>query len=43
MIVQLKNISKQYKDAKFKLQNISFDIKKLLELLGVMVLEKALF
>ena len=28
MIVQLKNVSKQYKDANFKLENISFDINK---------------
>ena len=34
MIVQLKNISKQYKDAKFKLQNISFDINKK-EVIGI--------
>ena len=32
MLVQLKNVSKQYKNANFKLNNISFDItnKKLL-------------
>ena len=29
MIVQLKNVSKQYKDANFKLENISFDINKI--------------
>ena len=28
MIVQLKNVSKQYKNANFKLENISFDINK---------------
>lgn len=45
MIVQLKNVSKQYKDANFKLENISFDInkKKLLELSEEMVPEKVLF
>ena len=34
MIVQLKNISKQYKDANFKLENISFDINKK-EVIGI--------
>ena len=34
MIVQLKNVSKQYKDANFKLENISFDINKK-EVIGI--------
>ena len=34
MIVQLKNVSKQYKDANFKLDNISFDINKK-EVIGI--------
>ena len=45
MIVQLKNVSKQYKDANFKLENISFDInkKEVIELSVEMVPEKVLF
>ena len=34
MIVQLKNVSKQYKNANFKLENISFDINKK-EVIGI--------
>ena len=34
MIVQLKNVSKQYKDANFKLENISFDVNKK-EVIGI--------
>ena len=34
MIVQLKNVSKQYKDANFKLENISFDINEK-EVIGI--------
>ena len=34
MLVQLKNVSKQYKDANFKLENISFDINKK-EVIGI--------
>ena len=34
MIVQLKNVSKQYKDANFKLENISFNINKK-EVIGI--------
>ena len=34
MIVQLRNVSKQYKDANFKLENISFDINKK-EVIGI--------
>ena len=34
MIVKLKNVSKQYKDANFKLENISFDINKK-EVIGI--------
>ena len=34
MIVQLKNVSNQYKDANFKLENISFDINKK-EVIGI--------
>ena len=34
MIVQLKNVSKKYKDANFKLENISFDINKK-EVIGI--------
>ena len=34
MIVQLKNVSKHYKDANFKLENISFDINKK-EVIGI--------
>ena len=34
MLVQLKNVSKQYKNANFKLNNISFDINKQ-EVIGI--------